>query len=163
MFLCTNFAKLSFSLSNRTMLKSKLIKVVTLTSSISLFALFLLYRGGYCNDFIYDNSNNNFTSPNGGVSSGKSADTTKVKIGDFYIDPSLPSSKSMILFDERKFQDTAVVQDSTVLVDSIDTTTPFVIDEMMGGSKSGPVFLYPPMIKDSSDNKSKTRKRKNDK
>lgn len=83
------------------MKRSTIFKVIAVTNFIVLFTVFLLYRNGSFDSYFYKNTNNNFTSSNGGVGAKHIADSVQARIDAIHRSQRtrLSSSKSLVAID----------------------------------------------------------------
>jgi hypothetical protein len=117
------------------MKKSKILKFIALVNFIALLTVFLLYRNGSFDRYIFNDTNNNFTSPNGGVGAKNNKDSTKVKT-DSLLRQRMSSSKSLVIIDNVKLKvDTTKPKKDTANIKRKDKQT-----RMMYSSKSGAVI-----------------------
>jgi hypothetical protein len=82
------------------MSKRTIFKVIAVTNFVILFEVFLMFRNGSFNNYLYKNGENNFTSANGGVGTKYNADSVRATIDLFQQEQKiekirLSSSKSM--------------------------------------------------------------------
>ena len=122
------------------MKRSTIFKVVAVTNFIALFTIFLLYRNGSFDSYFYKNTNNNFTSPNGGVGVKQIADSVKTRIDSIHRSQNmrLSSSKSIVAIDyidRRPRVDSTRVYPTDKEKEMLQRPKP----SMMYGSKSGMV------------------------
>lgn len=114
--------------------RKTIFKGIALLNFIVLITVFLLYRNGSFDRYIYGSNERNLTSPNGGTPAKVSKDSTS-KESDSLRNLRLASSKSMIIVDERKLRTDAVYIKP-------DTTKPGLKPEekrLMYSSKSGKI------------------------
>lgn len=98
------------------MKKSNIFKFIAVVNFIALLTVFLLYRNGSLDSYIYNDKDNNFTSPNGGVGAKNNKDTTNVKT-DSLRQQRISSSKSLVIIDNVKLKtDTTKPKKDTVNV-----------------------------------------------
>jgi hypothetical protein len=117
------------------MRKSKVFKFIAVVNFIALLTVFLLYRNGSLDKYIYNDANNNFTSPNGGVGAKNNNASTKVKT-DSLQRQRISSSKSLVIIDHVKLKaDTTKHKKDTAHIKRKQEPI-----RMMSGSKSGPII-----------------------
>ncbi len=117
------------------MKKSKIFKFIAVVNFIALLTVFLLYRNGSFDKYLYNDVNNNFTSPNGGVGAKNNKDSTKVKT-DSLLRQRMSSSKSLVIIDNVKLKtDTTKPKKDTANFKRKDKQT-----RMMYSSKSGAII-----------------------
>ncbi len=139
------------------MYQSKLFKTIAFVNFIGLLSLFLLYRNGSFDKYLYNETNTIITSPNGGtpVKTNKDASTSNT---DSLNNLRLSSSKSAIIFDPIK-------RNKDSIAFKKDSINKILINEkmLMYGSKSG-IIIDPKKIHiDSLSSKRKTKKNKKQK
>lgn len=117
------------------MKKSKIFKVIALVNFIALLTVFLLYRNGSFDRYIFNDANNNFTSPNGGVGAKNNNDSTKVKT-DSLLRQRMSSSKSLVIIDNVKLKDDTTKSKK----DAVRIQRKQEPIRMMSGSKSGAII-----------------------
>src|SRR5687767_12136030 len=83
--------------------KSNIFKFIAVVNFIALLTVFLFYRNGSFDSYLYNNTDNNFISPNGGVVAKNNKDTTKAKT-DSLQRQRISSSKSLVIIDNVKFK-----------------------------------------------------------
>lgn len=66
------------------MKRSTIFKVIAVANFLALVSIFLLYRNGTFDSYLYKNSNNNFTSPNGGVGAKQITDSINARIDSMH-------------------------------------------------------------------------------
>jgi len=134
------------------MRNSKFTKVLTLASFITLISLFVIYRGGYLDNFFEREDQTMQTSPNGGIISQKDNNTIQTKKDSSQkVKTMLSSSKSVIITDNVNF-----VTDTTIKKkDSIKLSNEEI--ELMGSSKSA--IIFKPKIKPADSTKTKKDKK----
>jgi hypothetical protein len=83
------------------MKRSVIFKIIAVINFIALFTIFVLYRNGSFDSYFYKNSNNNFTSPNGGVGAKQITDSINRRIDSLHRSQRmrLSSSKSIVAID----------------------------------------------------------------
>ena len=79
------------------MKRSVIFKILAVTNFIVLFTIFLLYRNGSFNNYFYKNTDNNFTSPNGGVGARQTADSVRAAYDSLRSLKKLRASSSKVL------------------------------------------------------------------
>jgi len=84
--------------------KRTIFKVIAVTNFVILFVVFLMFRNGSFNNYLYKNSENNFTSSNGGAGTKYNADSVRATIDLFQQEQKiekirLSSSKSLVATD----------------------------------------------------------------
>lgn len=112
--------------------RKTIFKGIALLNFIILITVFLLYRNGSFDRYIYGANERNLTSPNGGTPAKVSKESTS-KETDSLQNLRMASSKSMIIVDERKLRTDAIFI-------KLDTTKPSLKPEekrLMYSSKSG--------------------------
>lgn len=62
------------------MSRSTIFKTIAVINFVALFTIFLLYRNGAFDNYIYQRMANNFTSPNGGFGARETADSIRARI-----------------------------------------------------------------------------------
>jgi hypothetical protein len=135
--------------------RSSIFKVIAITNFILLFTIFLLYRNGSFNDYFYKNTDNNFTSPNGGVGARQTADSVKAAYDSLRAlqQMRMSSSKSLVVTDfrysppSRKIpkKDSTPVKPTDIEKDMMLRSKP----DMMYSSKSGMIIEPKMFILDS--------------
>lgn len=86
--------------------RSAIFKIIALTNFIALFTVFLLYRNGTFDQYVYKNTDNNFTSSNGGVGAKQTADSVKAAYNSFRQKQRMrmSSSKSVVVTDRFYYE-----------------------------------------------------------
>ncbi len=145
--------------------RSTIFKIIAITNFVVLFTIFLLYRNGSLNTFFYKNTDNNFTSPNGGVGAKQTADSVKAAYDSLrrLQRMRMSSSKSLVVTDFRYSPPSRTIpkKDSTP-VDPTDIEKEMLQrskPEMMYSSKSG-MILEPKMLTLDSLLKEKEKQKK---
>lgn len=115
------------------MKRSTIFKVIAVANFLALVSIFLLYRNGTFDSYLYKNSNNNFTSPNGGVGAKQITDSINARIDSMHRlqRVRLSSSKSLVTIDNM---------DRTSRLDSTRVRPTDKEKEMMQRSK--PEMIY---------------------
>jgi hypothetical protein len=83
--------------------RKTIFKGIALLNFIILITVFLLYRNGSLDHYIYGDNERNLTSPNGGTPAKISKDSTSKKM-DSARSLRLSSSKSIVIIDDRKLR-----------------------------------------------------------
>ena len=141
------------------MKRSTIFKAIAVANFIVLFAIFLLYRNGSFDSYLYNNTNN-FTSPNGGVGAKQTVDSINARINSIHKSQNmrLSSSKSLVAID---YLNRGPVLDST-RVNPTDKEKEMMQrskPEMMYSSKSG-MIVQPKMFMLDSLLKEKEKQKK---
>lgn len=107
---------------------------MALLNFIILFTVFLLYRNGSFDSYLFNNKATNFTSPNGGVGAKQTADSLRARIDSIHKRQRtmLSSSKSLVTIDNIQQIDSTPVKPSAMEKEMIPGSKP----EMMSSSKS---------------------------
>ncbi|WP_375562991.1 hypothetical protein ACE193_10845 [Bernardetia sp. OM2101] len=134
--------------------KSFIFKGFALVNFVILLTAFLLYRNGSFDNFIYNNTENLLTSPNGGTVTQTTQDSTFIKADTLDI-RMFSSSKSMILIDDIKFDE------DTIKTDSSKVNLTEKQKHLMYSSKSGRIIDPKLFEVDSLKKEKKTEKKKN--
>ncbi len=118
--------------------KSTFFKTLAVTNFIALFTLFLFYRNGSFDSYLFNNKAFNFTSPNGGVGAKQTADSLRARIDSIHKwqRTMLSSSKSIVTIDNIQRIDSTPVKPSVMEKEMI----PGSKTEMMSSSKSALVI-----------------------
>ncbi len=134
------------------MKNSKIIKILTLTSSLTLVTLFITYRGGYFDNLLYSENSNMQISPNGGAISESKKDTSQIKKDSIRkAKLKMSSSKSLIIIDDMKLKPDSITTKTETL------NTKIMESIRMSSSKSGIIFR--PKLLDSTFIKKQTKKK----
>jgi hypothetical protein len=97
------------------MKKSNIFKFIAVVNFVALLTVFLFYRNGSFDRYLYNNTDNNFISPNGGVVAKNNKDSTKVKT-EALQQQRISSSKSLVIIDNVKLKaDTTKPQKDTTI------------------------------------------------
>lgn len=116
------------------MKKSNIFKFIAVVNFIALLTVFLFYRNGSFDRYLYNNTDNNFISPNGGVVAKNNKDSTKVKT-DALQQQRISSSKSLVIIDNVKLKaDTTKPKKDTTIKRKQEPV------RMMSSSKSGAII-----------------------
>jgi hypothetical protein len=83
--------------------RKAIFKTIALINFVLLITVFLLYRNGSFDHYIYDANERNLTSPNGGTPAIASKDSIPKKY-DSLQSMRMSSSKSIVIMDERKLR-----------------------------------------------------------
>lgn len=123
--------------------KKTIFKIIALTNFVVLFIVFLLFRNGSFDSFLYGNTNNNFTSPNGGVGAKQIADSVQARINSIHKSQRmrLSSSKSIVAIDDLHRVDSTRVKPTDKEKEGMQRSKP----EMIYSSKSG-MTVEPKML-----------------
>ena len=117
------------------MKKLNIFKFIAVVNFIALLTVFLFYRNGSFDRYLYNNTDNNFISPNGGVVAKSNKDSSKVKT-DALQRQRISSSKSIVITDNVKFKaDTTKPKKDTARIKQKQEPI-----RMMSGSKSGAII-----------------------
>lgn len=136
--------------------KKTIFKGIALLNFIVLITVFLFYRNGSFDHYIYGANERNLTSPNGGTPAKISKDSTSKK-NDSLEYLRMASSKSIIIVDERKLR-----TDQVKLFDSTKISSRPEEKRFMYSSKSGKIVDPKSFPFDSSKIKQiKTTKKNN--
>ena len=118
--------------------KSKIIKSIAIANFVFWIGLFLLYRAGYLDEYIFNNESAMQSSPNGGAITDNNTDTVPKKSDTVLPKTRMSSSKSFIITDNlRSAKDSAAMYKRDRL--ALDSASGKEL-RMMSGSKSGMVF-----------------------
>lgn len=128
------------------MRKSKVLKALALINFVGLLTLFLMYRNGSFDNYLYNNNEKIISDPNGGTTLKNTDDSTKI-INDTLNKQRFSSSKSLILIENRPKLDTTPTKPDTVNIKQRNENI-----RLMPSSKSG-VIIEPKKTKNKSKNR----------
>lgn len=136
--------------------KKTIFKGIALINFILLITVFLLYRNGSFDRYIYGNNERNLTSPNGGTPAKTSKDSIIIsKKIDSSQSLRLSSSKSIVITEQSRL----LIESVRPLFDSTKISLRPEEKEIMYSSKSGKIFDRNSFLADSSKTKqNKTKK-----
>lgn len=114
--------------------RSTFFKILAVTNFIALFTIFLLYRNGSFDNYLFNDKAISFTSSNGGVAAKQTADSLRARIDSIHKRQRtmLSSSKSLVTIDNIQRIDSTLVKPSAMEKEMIPGSKP----EMMSSSKS---------------------------
>ncbi|WP_338814870.1 hypothetical protein V9L05_06665 [Bernardetia sp. Wsw4-3y2] len=139
--------------------KSFIFKGFALVNFVILLTAFLLYRNGSFDNFIYNNTKNLLTSPNGGTVTQTTQDSLTIKADTLDV-IRFSSSKSMRIFEEVKFEQDTIKTDTTK-TDSSKVNLTEKQKHLMYSSKSGRIIDPKLFEVDSLKKEKKSEKKKN--
>jgi hypothetical protein len=138
------------------MTKKTIFKGIALINFIVLITVFLLYRNGSFDRYIYGANERNLTSPNGGTPAKVSKDSATKKMDSLAL-LRLSSSKSIVVMDERKLR----IETMKLQLDSTKIRSGTEEKRLMYSSKSGLIVDRKSLFADSSKIKQDKTKKKN--
>lgn len=137
--------------------KRTIFKVIAVTNFVILFVVFLMFRNGSFNNYLYKNNENNFTSSNGGVGTKYNADSVRATINLFQQEQKiekirLSSSKSIVASDNISWSRPRNFAKDSMLVYPSNKEKKMIsrpISDTMFSSKSGLIIDSKLLILDS--------------
>ncbi len=138
--------------------KSVIFKGFALVNFVILLTVFLLYRNGSFDNFIYNNRQNSLTSPNGGTVTQTTQDSLSMEFDSLEV-IRFSSTKSIRIFKEIRFNKDTTQTDTT----KIDSSKVDLTDKqkhLMYSSKSGQI-IDPKWFESDSLREKKSKKKKN--
>ena len=149
------------------MKRSTIFKVIAVTNFVILFVVFLMFRNGSFNNYLYKNNDNNFTSSNGGVGTKYNADSVRATIDLFQQEQKkekirLSSSKSIVAADNVNWSRPRNFAKDSMLVYPSEKQKKMIsrpISDTMFSSKSG-LIIDPKLFSLDSLLKEKEKQKK---
>jgi hypothetical protein len=138
--------------------KRTIFKVIAVTNFVILSVVFLMFRNGSFNSYLYKDGDSNFTSSNGGVGTKYNVDSLKAKIDSIQKvkkniqDVRLSSSKSLVAIDQMPWRPPKNPAKDSMLVYPRDNEKKMMTrsnPDIMYSSKSGLIIDPNLMVLDS--------------